>query len=81
MELNAAASAASVPPAITTRGLTKRFGNIVAVNSLDLDLDAGRIYGLLGPNGSGKTTLVSLVPRLLDPTAGAVFIDGCRPLR
>jgi ABC-2 type transport system ATP-binding protein len=78
MELNAAAAAASVPPAITTRGLTKRFGNIVAVNSLDLDLDAGRIYGLLGPNGSGKTTLIRLLTGLAKPTAGEARVLGVR---
>ena len=56
--------------AIATRGLTKRFGEITAVDALDLELAPGRIYGLLGPNGSGKTTLIRLLTGLTRPTAG-----------
>ncbi len=44
--------------AVSARGLTKQFGELTAVDDLDLELPAGRIYGLLGPNGSGKTTLI-----------------------
>jgi len=65
-------------PAIATRGLTKRFGSIIAVNNLDLELDAGRIYGLLGPNGSGKTTLIRLLTGLAKPTAGEARVLGVR---
>ena len=71
-----AAAPASV--AISTHGLTKRFGEIVAVDNLDLDLDAGRIYGLLGPNGSGKTTLIRLMTGLAKPTSGEVHVLGVR---
>ena len=64
--------------AIVARGLTKRFGDIVAVDNLDLELPAGRIYGLLGPNGSGKTTLIRLLVGLAQPTAGEVEVLGVR---
>ena len=62
--------------AIEARGLTKRFGPIVAVDNLDLDLPAGRIYGLLGPNGSGKTTLIRLFVGLTRPTSGEARVLG-----
>ena len=62
--------------AIVTRGLTKKFGEITAVNGLDLDLAAGRIYGLIGPNGSGKTTLIRLMTGLARPTSGEVRVLG-----
>ena len=62
--------------AITTRDLTKRFGEITAVDGLDLELASGRIYGLLGPNGSGKTTLIRLLTGLARPTSGEVSVLG-----
>jgi ABC-2 type transport system ATP-binding protein len=65
-------------PAIAARALTKRFGEITAVDELDLDLSAGRIYGLLGPNGSGKTTLIRLLTGLAKPTSGEVRVLGVR---
>jgi ABC-2 type transport system ATP-binding protein len=65
-------------PAITARGLTKRFGDITAVNALDLELPAGRIYGLLGPNGSGKTTLIRLMTGLAKATSGEVRVLGVK---
>jgi ABC-2 type transport system ATP-binding protein len=68
--------------AITTRGLTKRFGALTAVDGLDLELAAGRIYGLLGPNGSGKTTLIRLLVGLAKPTSGeARVLDVLMPSR
>lgn len=63
-------------PAISARGLTKKFGSIVAVDNLDLDLPAGRIYGLLGPNGSGKTTLIRLLVGLAKPSGGVSTVLG-----
>jgi ABC-2 type transport system ATP-binding protein len=62
--------------AIVAEGLTKRFGEITAVDCLDLNLAAGRIYGLLGPNGSGKTTLIRLLTGLAKPTSGNVNVLG-----
>ena len=69
-------SDAAPVPAIETARLTKRFGKITAVDSLDLSLPAGRIYGLLGPNGSGKTTLIRLLVGLTRPTSGSARVLG-----
>jgi ABC-2 type transport system ATP-binding protein len=62
--------------AIQARGLTKDFGNVVAVNQLDLDIPRGRIYGFLGPNGSGKSTCIRMLCGLLTPTAGDITVLG-----
>ena len=62
--------------AIETKGVTKRFGDLTAVDGIDLDLPPGRIYGLLGPNGSGKTTLIRLLAGLARPTSGSVTVLG-----
>ncbi len=56
--------------------LTKKYGNKIAVNSIDLKLDGGKIVGLLGPNGSGKTTLMKLAAGLLVPQEGEILING-----
>lgn len=63
-------------PLVVCDRLTKRFGNVNALDGVDLQLSAGRIIGLLGPNGSGKTTLIKLLTGLLEPTDGTVEIDG-----
>ena len=55
---------------VVTDNLTKRFGRLTAVNSLNLFIEEGEIYGLLGPNGSGKTTTIKLLCGLLRPTSG-----------
>ena len=59
--------------------LTKRYGNLAALDNIDLSLEPGRIVGLVGPNGSGKTTLITLAQHLLTPTGGEVLIDGMKP--
>ena len=56
--------------------LTKRYGNLAALDNIDLSLEPGRIVGLVGPNGSGKTTLIKLAQHLLTPTGRKVLIDG-----
>jgi ABC-2 type transport system ATP-binding protein len=61
---------------VETRDLHKHFGTVHAVDGLDLLVQAGEIYGLMGPNGSGKTTLISLLIGLLRPTAGRVAVLG-----
>ena len=63
-------------PALATRGLTKRYADVTAVESLDLDVRVGEIYGLLGPNGAGKTTTIRMLAGLLAPTAGTVHVMG-----
>jgi ABC-2 type transport system ATP-binding protein len=63
---------------ITTRSLTKRFGTVTAVSSVDLDVREGDRYGLLGPNGSGKTTLVRMMLGLVYATSGEIEIMGGR---
>ncbi|WP_408070671.1 ABC transporter ATP-binding protein [Butyrivibrio sp. JL13D10] len=61
---------------IDIKGLTKNYSGLTALFNVNLELESGRIIGLLGPNGSGKTTLIKILCGLLQPTAGMVFIDG-----
>ena len=63
---------------ITTRALTKRYGMVEAVRSLDLEVREGDRYGLLGPNGSGKTTLVRMLLGLVYATSGEIEVLGRR---
>ncbi len=62
--------------AIRARGLTKAFGDLVAVNELDLDVPRAQIYGFLGPNGSGKSTTIRLLCGLLTPSGGSANVLG-----
>ncbi len=64
--------------AIRARGLTKRFGQLVAVNHVDLSVPRANVYGFLGPNGSGKTTTIRMLCGLLTPTEGDVEVLGLR---
>ena len=61
---------------IEIANLTKRYKNVVAVNSLSVSLKKGEIFGLLGPNGAGKTTIIRILSTLANPTKGKVFING-----
>src|SRR6267143_4969671 len=63
-------------PEIETQNLTKKFGRLLAVHNLNLQIPKGTIFGFLGPNGSGKSTTVKLLTGLLQPTAGDAFIAG-----
>lgn len=65
--------------AISTDGLTKRFGNVTAVSQLDLCVQPGEVFGFLGPNGAGKSTTIALLLALLRPTAGTVRVLGRDP--
>jgi len=62
--------------AVSARGLTRRFGDLTAVDQLDLDIPTGSIYGFLGPNGSGKSTTIRMLCGLLTPSAGEATVLG-----
>lgn len=64
---------------LSCRGLTKQYGATTALNSIDLDLPAGSVIGLLGPNGSGKSTFIKIAAGLLTSTSGELLIDGYKP--
>lgn len=66
--------------AVSARGLVKRFGDLTAVDGIDLDIREGEIFGFLGPNGAGKTTTIRMLTTLTPSTEGTVEILG-RPLR
>ena len=66
---------------ITVRGLTRRFGDTVAVDGLTLEVEEGEIFGLVGPDGAGKTTTMRLLAGILDPTAGDGWVCGRHILR
>jgi ABC-2 type transport system ATP-binding protein len=61
---------------IETQGLTKYFGDILAVESLDLSVEDGEVFGFLGPNGAGKTTTIRLLTALIAPTSGKSWVAG-----
>jgi ABC-2 type transport system ATP-binding protein len=63
-------------PVIRTQGLTKRFGDVVALDGLDLEVQRGEVFGFLGPNGAGKSTTIRLLLGLIRPTAGQAWLDG-----
>jgi ABC-2 type transport system ATP-binding protein len=62
--------------AIETKGLTRRFGAVCAVDGLDLQVERGKFYGFLGPNGAGKSTTIKMLTGLLAPTDGSITILG-----
>ncbi len=61
---------------IKTEDLTKKYGKIIAVEGLNLEVEEGEIFGLLGPNGAGKTTLISMLCTILKPTSGRAWVNG-----
>jgi ABC-2 type transport system ATP-binding protein len=61
---------------IETSSLTRRFGDLTAVDGLNLTVEAGEVFGLLGPNGAGKTTLIKMLTTLLPPTSGQAKVAG-----
>jgi ABC-2 type transport system ATP-binding protein len=66
-------------PPVEVRGLVKRYGDLVAVDDVDLTVEAGDVYGYLGPNGAGKTTSLRMMLGLIRPTAGTVRLFGRDP--
>src|ERR671932_2494162 len=65
---------------VEARGLVKRYGDIVAVDRVDLTVEPGDVYGYLGPNGAGKTTSLRMLLGLIRPTEGAARLFGRDPL-
>ena len=72
-------SSSPLPPPIVTEGLTKRYGDLTAVDSLDLEVERGEIFGLLGQNGAGKTTTILMLLGLTEPTDGQARVLGLDP--
>jgi ABC-2 type transport system ATP-binding protein len=68
-------------PPVEVRGLVKRYGDLVAVDDVDLTVEPGDVYGYLGPNGAGKTTSLRMMLGLIAPTAGSVRLFGRDPMR
>jgi branched-chain amino acid transport system ATP-binding protein len=72
-------------PLLSARGVTKRFGGLVAVHQVDFDIPEGSIVSLIGPNGAGKTTFFNIIAGIYDPTSGSISVRGqrmiARPIR
>jgi branched-chain amino acid transport system ATP-binding protein len=72
-------------PLLSARGVTKRFGGLVAVHQVDFEIPEGSIVSLIGPNGAGKTTFFNIIAGIYDPTSGSVSVRGqrmiARPIR
>ena len=65
--------------AVTTRGLTKRYGSTTALHGIDLDIPRGSVFGMIGPNGAGKTTTMRLLLDIIRPTGGDIRVLGEQP--
>jgi ABC-2 type transport system ATP-binding protein len=76
MDKKTQGNASLEPVVIKTEALTMKYGKIIAVDSLDLEVEEGEIFGLLGPNGAGKTTLISMLCTILKPTSGRAWVNG-----
>ena len=76
MSADPASPRPAVDPLVELRGVTRRYGDLIAVDSLGLEVRRGEVFGLLGPNGAGKTTTVRMLVGLLKPTDGTAHIAG-----
>ena len=63
-------------PVVSTKGVTKKFGDFIAVNSVDFELENKETLGIIGPNGAGKTTFINLISGFYLPEEGRVFYHG-----
>jgi branched-chain amino acid transport system ATP-binding protein len=66
----------SAPAVLTVKGVTKRYGNLLAVNNLYFKVNQQEVLGLIGPNGSGKTTVINLISGALQPTSGEILLGS-----
>src|SRR5579859_8235985 len=65
-----------MPPILETEALTRRFGQLTAVDALTIAVEPGEVFGLLGPNGAGKSTAIKMLTTLLPPTSGNARVAG-----
>lgn len=65
-----------IQPALQLQGLTRRYGGLLAVDAISLEVAVGQIVGIVGPNGAGKTTLFNMIAGAVRPTAGTIRLDG-----
>ncbi|MCA9960786.1 MAG: ATP-binding cassette domain-containing protein, partial [Anaerolineales bacterium] len=61
---------------IETQNLTKQYGDLIALNELNLQIEEGAVFGFIGPNGAGKTTTMRILTTLLKPTSGKAWVAG-----
>src|SRR5437763_3163837 len=76
MDVEAAESAGSGEAAVRLEGVTKRFGDVTAVDGVDLDVREGEFFSMLGPSGSGKTTCLRMIAGFENPSEGRIFLGG-----
>ena len=79
--MNASTEPVATEPIVSISALTKRYGTVVAVDGLDLEVRRGEVFGLLGPNGAGKTTTLECLEGLRTPDSGTVLVAGLDPRR
>lgn len=77
---SSAGTAAGAVPIVELKGLTKRYGNVLALDNVDFHVNPGEAIGLLGDNGAGKSTMIKILSGIVQPTQGDIFHDG-RPTR
>src|SRR5947208_6726203 len=76
MDVEAAESAGTGEAAVRLEGVTKRFGDVTAVDGVDLEVRQGEFFSMLGPSGSGKTSCLRMIAGFEAPTEGRIYLDG-----
>ena len=69
-------SVTGLVPTLRARNITKRFGGVVALDDVSIDIASGQITGLVGDNGAGKSTLIRIISAVLTPDSGTIELDG-----